>query len=41
VAAFTLKDEMNTYLRRRLDTFANPLFYAFAAGYHDHGEGAR
>jgi hypothetical protein len=30
VAAFTLKDEMKTYLRRRLDTFTNPLVYTFA-----------
>jgi hypothetical protein len=26
VAAFTVKREMQIYLRRRLDTFCNPLF---------------
>jgi hypothetical protein len=29
VAAFTLKDEMRTYLRRRQDSFTNPLVYTF------------
>jgi hypothetical protein len=34
VAAFTLKDEMKTYLRRRGDSFTNPLVYTFAG---EHG----
>jgi hypothetical protein len=29
VAAFTLKDEMQTHLRRRPDTFTNPLVCKF------------
>lgn len=29
VAAFTAKRDMQTYLRRRLDTFCNPLVYTF------------
>ena len=29
VAAFTLKDELKTHLRRRHDTFTNPLVYTF------------
>jgi hypothetical protein len=29
VAAFTLKDELKTYLRRRLGAFINPLVYTF------------
>jgi hypothetical protein len=29
VAAFTAKHEMNTYLKRRLGTFKNPLVYTF------------
>ena len=29
MATFTLKDEMKTCLRRRLDTFTNPLIYTF------------
>jgi hypothetical protein len=28
-AAFTTRRELQTYLRRRLDTFVNPLFYTF------------
>jgi hypothetical protein len=39
VAAFTLKDEMRTYLQRRQDSFMNPLVYTFGgelhAGHHD------
>jgi hypothetical protein len=34
VAAFTLKDEMKTYLRRRVDSFTNPLVYTFGG---EHG----
>jgi hypothetical protein len=34
VAAFTAKHEMKTYLQRRLDTFTNPLVYAFGG---EHG----
>ena len=29
VAAFTARRELQTYLRRRLDTFVNPLVYTF------------
>jgi hypothetical protein len=29
VAAFTVKRDMQIYLRRRLDTFCNPLVYTF------------
>jgi hypothetical protein len=29
VAAFTARRELQTYLRRRLDTFINPLVYTF------------
>jgi hypothetical protein len=29
VAAFTVKRDMQLYLRRRLDTFVNPLVYTF------------
>ena len=29
MAAFTLKSEMTTYLKRRHGTFNNPLIYAF------------
>jgi mevalonate pyrophosphate decarboxylase len=29
VAAFTLKRDMQSYLRRKLDTFCNPLVYTF------------
>jgi hypothetical protein len=29
VAAFTARRELQTYLRRRLDTFCNPLIYTF------------
>jgi hypothetical protein len=29
VAAFTSKHELKAYLRRRLDTFCNPLVYTF------------
>jgi hypothetical protein len=29
VAAFMVKRDMQIYLRRRLDTFANPLVYTF------------
>jgi hypothetical protein len=29
VAAFTARRELQTYLRRRLDTFCNPLVYTF------------
>jgi hypothetical protein len=29
VAAFTARQELNAYLRRRLDTFINPLVYTF------------
>jgi hypothetical protein len=29
VIAFTLKDELKTYLKRKLDTFINPLVYTF------------
>ena len=29
VAAFILKNEMRTYLRRRQDSFTNPLVYTF------------
>ena len=31
VAAFTLKEEMKTYLRRRVDSFNNPLSTRSAA----------
>jgi hypothetical protein len=33
VAAFTVKRDMQTYLRRKLDTFCNPLVYTFQGGY--------
>jgi hypothetical protein len=33
VAAFTRKDEMRTYLRRRHDTFTKPLVYTFGGEY--------
>jgi hypothetical protein len=33
VAAFTAKHEMTTYLRRRHDSFANPLVYTFGGEY--------
>jgi hypothetical protein len=33
VAAFTVKRDMQIYLRRRLDTFCNPLVYTFADGH--------
>ena len=29
VAAFTARRELNAYLKRRLDTFINPLVYTF------------
>jgi hypothetical protein len=29
MAAFTLKSEMRTYLKRRHDTFNNPMVYTF------------
>jgi hypothetical protein len=29
VAAFTARRELQAYLRRRLDTFCNPLVYTF------------
>jgi hypothetical protein len=29
VAAFTVRRELQAYLRRRLDTFINPLVYTF------------
>jgi hypothetical protein len=29
VAAFTARGELQAYLRRRLDTFCNPLVYTF------------
>jgi hypothetical protein len=29
VAAFTVRRDMQIYLRRRLDTFCNPLVYTF------------
>jgi hypothetical protein len=32
VTAFTDKHELTVYLRRRLDTFCNPLVYTFADG---------
>jgi hypothetical protein len=32
VAAFTVRRELQTYLRRRLATFCNPLVYTFADG---------
>jgi hypothetical protein len=30
VAAFTVRRELKAYLKRRLDTFINPLVYIFA-----------
>jgi hypothetical protein len=30
VAAFTVQHEMKAYLKRRLETFTNPLVYTFA-----------
>ena len=32
VAAFTARQELQAYLRRRLDTFCNPLVYTFWGG---------
>jgi hypothetical protein len=32
VAAFTVKRDMQTYLRRKLDTFCDPLVYTFWGG---------
>jgi hypothetical protein len=32
VAAFTARQALKAYLRRRLDTFCNPLVYTFAHG---------
>ena len=32
VAAFTARQALKAYLRRRLDTFCNPLVYTFADG---------
>jgi hypothetical protein len=29
VAAFTVRRDLNAYLKRRLDTFCNPLGYTF------------
>jgi hypothetical protein len=34
VAAFTVKRDMQIYLRRRLNAFANPLVYTFQGGGH-------
>jgi hypothetical protein len=34
VAAFTIKHEMKTYLRRRFDAFINPLVYTVGAHPH-------
>jgi hypothetical protein len=33
VAAFTVKRDMQIYLRGRLDTFVNPLVYTFQRSY--------
>jgi hypothetical protein len=33
VAAFTGRQELKAYLRRRLDTFCNPLVYTFAGAH--------
>jgi hypothetical protein len=33
VAAFKARHELKAYLRRRLDTFSNPLVYTFWSGH--------